>query len=129
MLRPVGPGGQQRYICVDCGKHYTTSYNVRMHRNIHLGKNLYNCKFCHKEFSHKHVWEVSAEKRDFLYFLISNLLSRLMSEFIQERGPSNVPLAPRTLLTEVTTTLTRKYAFGCSSRPLEPLKLQQDEVL
>ena len=60
MLRPVGPGGQQRYICVDCGKHYTTSYNVRMHRNIHSGKNLYNCKFCHKEFSHKHVWEVSS---------------------------------------------------------------------
>lgn len=59
MLRPVGPGGQQRYICVECGKHYTTSYNVRMHRNIHLGRNLYNCKFCHKEFSHKHVWEVS----------------------------------------------------------------------
>ena len=58
MLRPVGPGGQQRYICVECGKHYTTSYNVRMHRNIHLGRNLYNCKFCHKEFSHKHVWEV-----------------------------------------------------------------------
>lgn len=57
MLRPVGPGGQQRYICVDCGKHYTTSYNVRMHRNIHLGRNLYNCKFCNKEFSHKHVWE------------------------------------------------------------------------
>ena len=59
MLRGVGPGGQQRYICVDCGKHYTTSYNVRMHRNIHLGRNLYNCKFCNKEFSHKHVWEVS----------------------------------------------------------------------
>ena len=59
MLRPVGPGGQQRYICTECGKHYTTSYNVRMHRNIHLGKNLYNCKFCNKEFSHKHVWEVS----------------------------------------------------------------------
>lgn len=57
MLRPVGPGGQQRYICVECGKHYTTSYNVRMHRNIHLGKNLYTCKFCNKEFSHKHVWE------------------------------------------------------------------------
>ena len=68
MLRPVGPGGQQRYICVDCGKHYTTSYNVRMHRNIHLGKNLYNCKFCNKEFSHKHVWEVSAERYLFLTF-------------------------------------------------------------
>merc|ERR1719471_1931789 len=24
MLRPVGPGGQQRYICTECGKHYTT---------------------------------------------------------------------------------------------------------
>ena len=53
----IGPGGQQRYICVECGKHYTTSYNVRMHRNIHIGKNLYTCKFCQKEFSHKHVWE------------------------------------------------------------------------
>ena len=28
-----------------------------MHRNIHIGKNLYTCKFCQKEFSHKHVWE------------------------------------------------------------------------
>ena len=65
MLRPVGPGGQQRYICVECGKHYTTSYNVRMHRNIHLGRNLYNCKFCHKEFSHKHVWEV--REIDFIF--------------------------------------------------------------
>jgi transposase-like protein len=54
----AGSGGQQRYVCVDCGKHYTTSYNVRMHRNIHIGRNLYNCKFCYKEFSHKHVWEV-----------------------------------------------------------------------
>ena len=78
MLRPVGPGGQQRYICVDCGKHYTTSYNVRMHRNIHLGKNLYNCKFCHKEFSHKHVWEVSSQNLRycpliFLDYLIFNI--------------------------------------------------------
>jgi hypothetical protein len=46
---------------VDCGKHYTTSYNVRMHRNIHIGNNLYNCKFCNKEFSHKHVWEVRSK--------------------------------------------------------------------
>ena len=46
------------FCLLQLGKHYTTSYNVRMHRNIHLGRNLYNCKFCHKEFSHKHVWEV-----------------------------------------------------------------------
>ena len=56
---PVTVQSKPRYTCTECGKHYTTSYNVRMHRNIHLGKNLYNCKFCNKEFSHKHVWEVS----------------------------------------------------------------------
>ncbi len=49
---------QQRIVCVDCGKHYTTMYNMRQHRNIHTRKNLYKCTHCGKEFTHKHVWEV-----------------------------------------------------------------------
>ncbi len=50
---------QQRIVCVDCGKHYTTMYNMRQHRNIHTRRNLYKCSHCGKEFTHKHVWEVS----------------------------------------------------------------------
>jgi len=49
--------GRRRIVCVDCGKHYTTMYNMRQHRNIHTGKNLYACRHCGKEFTHKHVWE------------------------------------------------------------------------
>jgi predicted nucleic acid-binding Zn-ribbon protein/DNA-directed RNA polymerase subunit RPC12/RpoP len=39
------PNGQQRIICVTCGKHYTTMYNMRQHRNIHTRKNLYKCRY------------------------------------------------------------------------------------
>ena len=81
MLRPVGPGGQQRYICVECGKHYTTSYNVRMHRNIHIGKNLYTCQFCQKEFSHKHVWEVSYKFSFSFHYPSFSSFSSLFSTF------------------------------------------------
>ena len=111
MLRPVGPGGQQRYICVECGKHYTTSYNVRMHRNIHLGRNLYNCKFCHKEFSHKHVWEVREMSLwDYFSEEFNIVYSRHMSESIPVRGHSSVQLVPKILRTEVIIIPTRKSA-------------------
>ena len=115
MLRPVGPGGQQRYICVECGKHYTTSYNVRMHRNIHLGKNLYNCKFCNKEFSHKHVWEVS------MLTLIKHNETDLSgcrptNACTLGSDHSSVRPAPRILRIAATTTHTRRFACGCSSR-------------
>ncbi len=50
--------GQSRYVCTVCGKHYTTMYNMRQHRNVHIGSNLHTCRFCGKEFTHKHVWEV-----------------------------------------------------------------------
>lgn len=49
--------GQTRLICVTCGKHYTTMYNMRQHRNIHTGKGLHSCRFCGKCFTHKHIWE------------------------------------------------------------------------
>ena len=50
--------GQSRLICIDCGKHYTTMYNMRQHRNIHTGHGLHTCRFCGKSFTHKHIWEV-----------------------------------------------------------------------
>uniref|UniRef100_A0A0K2T1G1 Zinc finger protein 62 homolog [Danio rerio] n=1 Tax=Lepeophtheirus salmonis TaxID=72036 RepID=A0A0K2T1G1_LEPSM len=49
--------GQTRFICVRCGKHYTTNYNMRQHINIHTGKGLHTCRFCKRSFTHKHVWE------------------------------------------------------------------------
>ena len=52
--------GQSRLICISCGKNYTTMYNMRQHRNIHTGKNLYTCRYCGKSFTHKHIWEVSS---------------------------------------------------------------------
>ena len=118
----AGPGGQQRYICVECGKHYTTSYNVRMHRNIHLGKNLYTCKFCNKEFSHKHVWEVNY-KINVGEFTLIKLLSffRRMNESTLGSGHLNVQHAQKILQIEVTTILTRKSASDCNSRHLELL--------
>ena len=58
-LRPFKDTGQQRYICVVCGKHYTTMYNMRQHRNIHTGSGLHSCRYCGRSFTHKHVWEVS----------------------------------------------------------------------
>ena len=58
-LRPFRETGQQRYICTVCGKHYTTMYNMRQHRNIHTGSGLHCCRYCGRSFTHKHVWEVS----------------------------------------------------------------------
>ena len=57
-LRPFRDSGQQRYICTVCGKHYTTMYNMRQHRNIHTGSGLHSCRYCGRSFTHKHVWEV-----------------------------------------------------------------------
>ena len=57
-LRPFNETGQQRYICTVCGKHYTTMYNMRQHRNIHTGSGLHSCRYCGRSFTHKHVWEV-----------------------------------------------------------------------
>lgn len=50
-------GGQQRFICTICGKHYTTTYNMRQHKNIHTGAGLHTCRYCGRDFTHKHVWE------------------------------------------------------------------------
>ena len=61
-LRPFRDTGQQRYICCVCGKHYTTMYNMRQHRNIHTGSGLHSCRYCGRSFTHKHVWEVSKKR-------------------------------------------------------------------
>ena len=57
---------QQRFICTVCGKHYTTTYNMRQHQNVHSGSGLHTCRYCGRDFTHKHVWEVS-------HFYIRNL--------------------------------------------------------
>jgi DNA-directed RNA polymerase subunit RPC12/RpoP len=55
--------GRTRLICITCGKHYTTMYNMRQHRNIHSGRGLHTCRYCTKEFTHKHIWEVSTHNK------------------------------------------------------------------
>jgi hypothetical protein len=47
-----------KYICLVCNKTYTSRYNIRMHCNMHTGKNVHRCKFCGRQFAHKHVFEV-----------------------------------------------------------------------
>ena len=39
-------------------------YNMRQHRNIHLGKGLHTCRYCGKDFTHKHIWEVRIKAKD-----------------------------------------------------------------
>ena len=46
-----------RYICLVCGKMYTSRYNIRMHMNLHSGNNVHKCAFCGRNFAHKHVYE------------------------------------------------------------------------
>ena len=33
-----------KYICLVCNKAYTSRYNIRMHCNMHTGKNVHRCK-------------------------------------------------------------------------------------
>ena len=46
-----------RYICLACKKVYTSRYNIRMHCNMHTGRNVHTCEFCGRFFAHKHVFE------------------------------------------------------------------------
>ena len=59
---------QQRFICTICGKHYTTTYNMRQHQNVHSGSGLHTCRYCRRDFTHKHVWEV--RRKDYFNFII-----------------------------------------------------------
>merc|ERR1712079_568484 len=52
-----GTEGSTRFICLICSKSYTSRYNIRMHRNMHTGKNVHRCRFCFRHFAHKHVYE------------------------------------------------------------------------
>jgi hypothetical protein len=46
-----------RYICLVCGKAYTSRYNIRCHLNMHSGKNVHSCPYCNRFFAHKHVFD------------------------------------------------------------------------
>ncbi len=46
-----------RYTCLLCGKIYTSRYNIRMHLNMHTGRNVHTCEHCGRFFAHKHVFE------------------------------------------------------------------------
>ena len=46
-----------KYTCLLCSKVYTSRYNIRMHMNMHSGKNVHTCKHCGRYFAHKHVFE------------------------------------------------------------------------
>ena len=104
---------QQRFICTVCGKHYTTTYNMRQHKNVHLGSGLHTCRYCGRDFTHKHVWEVRAlwvplQTQPLILILL--FFSRLMNESTLENDLSNVPIVPKLLQTEATTTAIENFA-------------------
>ena len=70
-LRPVRETGEHRFICTVCGKHYTTMYNIRKHRNVHTGSGLYPCGYCGRRFTHKHLLEVILDS------LLGNILQNI----------------------------------------------------
>ena len=104
---------QQRFICTVCGKHYTTTYNMRQHQNIHSGSGLHTCRYCGRDFTHKHVWEVSKSP---IRFTLKNthwptfFCCRRTRESTLEKGLSNAPTVRRISLTGATTTATGNFA-------------------
>ena len=49
--------GRQKYICLACGKNYTTEYNIKKHRQLHLGEGLHVCSLCGYSTGHKHAYD------------------------------------------------------------------------
>ena len=56
MIRRV-EDGRQKYICLACGKNYTTEYNIKKHRQLHLGEGLHVCSLCGYSTGHKHAYD------------------------------------------------------------------------
>ena len=56
MIRRV-EDGRRKYICLACGKSYTTEYNLKKHRQLHLGKGLHSCSLCGYSTGHKHAYD------------------------------------------------------------------------
>ena len=56
--RRINQTQKERYICITCGKNYSTIFNIRQHMKFHTGIGLHYCRYCQKSFSHKYAWQV-----------------------------------------------------------------------
>merc|ERR1712176_639915 len=45
---------QRKFKCEICGKTYTTLYNLKAHKEIHIGEKKYSCQYCNKKFLRKY---------------------------------------------------------------------------
>ena len=57
MVREIGESLNPRYICLECGKHYSALQTLRKHQKLHYEKYIYTCKFCQKKYAVKRELE------------------------------------------------------------------------
>ena len=46
-----------KFMCLYCGKFFTTAPTVEVHIKVHVGDKFYTCDICEKIFLHQHVFE------------------------------------------------------------------------
>ena len=57
MVREIGESLARRFICLDCGKHYSDKNSISVHRRLHIGTNLHTCEFCQKQWTNKQHYD------------------------------------------------------------------------
>lgn len=56
---------EKNYVCVVCGKGFTTPGYLRQHSNIHMDLMPYECSVCHRKFNNKYNM-LTHEKKHFM---------------------------------------------------------------